>query len=119
MDIRLYEGDIFRNTGGAYEYIEGIEELVQRVRMTVSIPKSSAVCPFGAGALLCSIDEKSDRAKSTAKMLIEETLVDVRGAEVEVQALWRDDKGDLNLKLRLTYNGVYSDLEVTAGNADL
>ena len=90
MDVRISDGDIAMASSGDYIYITGIEEAVQRVRISALTQKGDFIYDRELGtdysglhaddALLC---EKLD-------LLIKESCADIRDTAVEVLSCDRE-----------------------------
>lgn len=91
MDVKIAQGDIAMVASGEYEYITGIEEAVQRVRISALTVKGDFVYDRELGT-----DYRSLRAEELSvgqlDMLIKESCADIYGTCVQVLSFDKDRK---------------------------
>ncbi len=84
MDVRISDGDIAVLSSGSYEYICGIEEAVQRVRLSAMTVKGDFIYDRELGTDYSGISADDPLLKEKLDMVIREACADVYLTEAEV-----------------------------------
>ncbi len=84
MDVRISDGDIAMTSSGCYEYITGIEEAVQRVRLSALTVRGDFIYDRGLGTDYGDLSTDDELFLQKLDMLIKEACADIAGTEVEV-----------------------------------
>ena len=84
MDVRISDGDIAVLSCGSYEYISGIEEAVQRVRLSAMTVKGDFIYDRELGTDYRGIQANEPMQVKKLDMVIKEACADIYGTQVEV-----------------------------------
>ncbi len=84
MDVRISDGDIKMASSGAYEYITGLEEAVQRVRLSAMTVKGDFIYDRGLGTDYGELSADDELLTEKLDMLIKESCADIAYTQVEV-----------------------------------
>ena len=84
MDVRLSDGDIAMTASGDYLYITGIEEAVQRVRISALTMKGDFVYDRELGTDYRGLSADDSMLCEKLDMLIKESCADICNTQVEV-----------------------------------
>ncbi|HBE15913.1 MAG TPA: hypothetical protein DCY72_06710 [Ruminococcaceae bacterium] len=84
MDVRLSDGDIAMTASGDYLYITGIEEAVQRVRISALTMKGDFVYDRELGTDYRGLRADDSMLCEKLDMLIKESCADIFDTQVEV-----------------------------------
>lgn len=84
MDVRLSDGDIAMTASGDYLYITGIEEAVQRVRISTLTMKGDFVYDRELGTDYRGLRADDSMLCEKLDMLIKESCADIFDTQVEV-----------------------------------
>lgn len=84
MDVRLSDGDIAMTASGDYLYITGIEEAVQRVRISALTMKGDFVYDRELGTDYRGLRADDNMLCEKLDMLIKESCADIFDTQVEV-----------------------------------
>lgn len=90
MDVRLLDGDIEMVSSGNYRYITGLEEAVQRVRISALTVKGDFVYDRELGTDYRGLSADDALLVEKLDMLIKESCADIHDTEVEVLSCDRD-----------------------------
>lgn len=84
MDVRISDGDIAMLSSGSYVYITGIEEAVQRVRISAMTMKGDFIYDRELGTDYSGLRADDPLLVQKLDMLIKESCSDIYGTSVEV-----------------------------------
>lgn len=84
MDIRIDNGDIVALSSDSYEYIRGIEEAVQRVRISALTVRGDFIYDRELGTDYSGIGKYDPLLREKLDMVIKESCADICGTDVEV-----------------------------------
>lgn len=84
MDVRLIDGEIYRDSDGNYAYISGMDEMVQRVRIACTVPLGSYIYNRALGIDLCDISPVRETLTERLDLRVKEACVNIDNAYVEV-----------------------------------
>ena len=84
MDVRISAGDIAMTSSGCYEYITGIEEAVQRVRLSALTVRGDFIYDRGLGTDYGDLSTDDELFLQKLDMLIKESCADICNTQVEV-----------------------------------
>lgn len=84
MDVRISDGDIAMTASGDYLYITGIEEAVQRVRISALTMKGDFVYDRELGTDYRGLSADDSMLCEKLDMLIKESCADICNTQVEV-----------------------------------
>lgn len=84
MDVHISNGDIAALSSGSYEYICGIVEAVQRVRISALTVRGDFVYDRELGTDYSGIDSSDPLLCEKLDMVIKESCADIFGTDVEV-----------------------------------
>ncbi|MBQ3264326.1 MAG: hypothetical protein IJH07_00980 [Ruminococcus sp.] len=84
MDVRVSNGDIFMTVSGDYCYITGIEEAVQRVRLSALTFKGEFIYDRELGTDYSGIDAYDDMLCEKLEAVLRESCADICDTQVEV-----------------------------------
>ena len=84
MDVKLSNGDIAMTASGDYLYIIGIEEAVQRVRISALTMKGDFVYDRELGTDYRGLSADDSMLCEKLDMLIKESCADICNTQVEV-----------------------------------
>lgn len=108
MDAKIENKDICTDSTGEYVMIEGIDEVIQRAVISLTVPKGSFVYDKSLGSDF--IDFKADDIKQ-AEMIINESLANMGNVYVKVKSISRVDN-KINMSITVNYNNISVDKEV-------
>ena len=107
MDVRISDGDIAMLSSGSYEYITGIEEAVQRVRISALTMKGDFIYDRELGTDYSGLSADDPLLVEKLDLLIKESCSDIYGASVEVLSC-----DDLTAVIRVTCQNSETTTEV-------
>ena len=107
MDVRISDGDIAMLSSGSYEYITGIEEAVQRVRISALTMKCDFIYDRELGTDYRGLSADDPLLVEKLDMLIKESCSDICGTSVEVLSC-----DDLTAIIRVTCQNSETTTEV-------
>ena len=84
MDVRISDSDIAMLSSGRYEYITGIEEAVQRVRISALTMKGDFIYDRELGTDYRGLSADDPLLLEKLDLLIKESCSDIYGTSVEV-----------------------------------
>ena len=84
MDVRISDGDIAVTVSGGYEYITGIEEAVQRVRLSALTAKGDFIYDRELGTDYSGLRADDDLLEDKLEMLLREACADIADTQVRV-----------------------------------
>ncbi len=114
MDTRLKDGDFDRDARGLPVSISGLDELLQRCLIRLSVPKGSFLPDQTLGSELKSLLRKKPRElESEAYQLVAGALEPVKGVRVDRVEARQKTQDRLELRVFLEYNNTKSVLDVT------
>ena len=90
MDVRISDGDIALTVSGGYEYINGIEEAVQRVRLSALTVKGDFIYDRELGTDYSNLRADDELFEDKLEMLLREACADMNDTEVRVLSCPRD-----------------------------
>lgn len=109
MDVRIAHGDIARVASGSYEYITGIEEAVQRVRISALTQKGDFVYDRELGTDYTGLSADDELLKEKLDLRVKESCADIFDTVVEV-LLWSQRRKTMLIKV--TYQNMIQMTEV-------
>lgn len=109
MDVRVSDGDIAMVASGDYIYITGIEEAVQRVRISALTMKGDFVYDRKLGTDYCGLSAEDEMLCEKLDMLIKESCADIYDTRVEVLSC---DSESLTAILKVSYQNEETTTEV-------
>lgn len=99
MDVRISDGDVLLSAAGMTEYLCGVHEAAQRVRIAASVDKGSFIYNRALGADYAALDERQPLTESL-DMLIREAAAGAADTEVSVTSA-----DEHSAVLRITHGG--------------
>ena len=109
MDIKISNGDIAMVSSGDYIYITGIEEAVQRVRISALTVKGDFVYDRELGTDYSGISADDDMLCEKLEILLKESCADIHDTVVEVVSC---DSESLVAVLKIIYQNRETTTEV-------
>lgn len=106
MDVHIIDGDVAMLSSGSYEYITGIEEAVQRVRISAMTVKGDFIYDRELGTDYGSLSADDELLTEKLDMLIKESCADISDTRVEALSCDRDT-------LITVIKVIYKDTETT------
>lgn len=103
MDVMLEKGDFVTDVTGRPLYIDGIEEVLQRVKFSLSTHKGDFVYnkDFGCETPILTPDE---RCLKNVEAQLREALVNIRGVRIDILSAKALEEG-LLVQFDLAYGG--------------
>lgn len=111
MDIKINNSDISLDLQGEYEFISGIDEVVQKLLICSKIHKGSFIYNKELGTRLRDIDPNSKIRVLTATAILNEALIDVKGARAEVVSFDKTNSG-IAMMFKVRFRGEERNVEV-------
>ena len=108
MDAKLKDKDICTDSTGEYVMIDGIEEIIQRAVISLTVPKGSFVYDKNLGSDYN--DFKANDIKQ-AEMIINESLVNMGNVYIKVKSI-SNEGNKINMSITVNYNNISVDKEV-------
>lgn len=90
MDVRVAQGDIAMVTSGEYIYITGLEEAVQRARISALTMKGDFVYDRELGTDYRGLSADDSMLREKLDLLIKESCADIHDTRVDVLSCDRD-----------------------------
>lgn len=90
MDVKIANGDIAMVSSGDYRYITGIEEAVQRVRISALTVKGDFVYDRELGTDYRNLSADDSMLCEKLELLLKESCADIHDTAVEVVSCDRD-----------------------------
>ena len=84
MDVRLQNGDLSMTEAGALNYVHGVEEAVQRVRIAASVRKGDFIYQRGLGTDYGTLSADDPMIREKLDLLIREATAGIVGADIRV-----------------------------------
>ena len=109
MDVRIANGDIMMVTSGDYQYITGIEEAVQRVRISALTVKGDFVYDRELGTDYSGLSADDSMLCEKLDMLIKESCADIHNTVVDVTDC---DRTTMTAILKIQYKDEETTTEV-------
>lgn len=109
MDVRIADGDIALTTSGDYIYITGIEEAVQRARISALTMKGDFVYDRELGTDYRGLSADDSMLCEKLDMLIKESCADIDDTRVEVLSCNRES---MTVILKVNYQNEETTTEV-------
>ena len=113
LDTALYDGDFLLSNRNRLVKISGIEEVLQKVFIILSVKKGSFCYDRNFGSEIYKLKNYEDHLEERAKMLVEQALYNldyVKVTDVDVENDLEND--DITLTLHLIIDEETYDLEV-------
>ena len=98
MDVKIAQGDIERVASGSYRYITGIEEAVQRVRISALTQKGDFVYDRELGTDYTGLSADDELIKEKLDLRLKESCADIDGTTVKAE-LWNPQRRALLIKV--------------------
>ena len=109
MDVKVTAGDIAMVASGDYIYITGLEEAVQRARISALTVKGDFIYDRELGTDYRGLSADDDMLCEKLDMLIKESCADIHDTRVEVLSCDRDS---LTAVLKVRYQNEETTTEV-------
>ncbi len=109
MDVRIADGDIAMVSSGSYAYITGIEEAVQRVRISALTVKGDFVYDRELGTDYSELHPDDGMLCEKLELLLRESCADIHDTAVEVISCNRES---LIAVLKVSYRNQETTTEV-------
>ncbi|MBQ6413262.1 MAG: hypothetical protein IJI19_07280 [Ruminococcus sp.] len=109
MNVKITNGDIEMVTSGDYRYITGIEEAVQRVRISALTVKGDFVFDRELGTDYSGLSSDDDMLCEKLELLLKESCADIHDTAVEVVSC---DKNSMVAVLRVIFRNRETTTEV-------
>ncbi|MBQ3285350.1 MAG: hypothetical protein IJH40_06880 [Ruminococcus sp.] len=109
MDVKVSDGDIAMVASGDYRYITGIEEAVQRVRISALTFKGDFIYDRELGTDYSGLSADDDMLCEKLELLLKESCVDIHDTTVEVASC---DSESLIAVLKITFRNRETTTEV-------
>ena len=90
MDVRLQNGDLAMTEAGELDYVHGVEEAVQRVRIAASLRKGAFPYRRGMGTDYGDLSADDPMIREKLDLLIREATAGIVGADVRVGSFSRE-----------------------------
>lgn len=90
MDVRIANGDVAMVSSGDYAYITGVEEAVQRVRISALTVKGDFVYDRELGTDYSGLSADDELLCEKLELRLRESCADIRDTAVEVVSCDRD-----------------------------
>lgn len=110
MDIRLSNGDFYFDNG-AFSYVRGIEEAVQRAYIACKVKKISFIYNRELGADLSSLDRTRPDFARALQMALREAAFDVPNIRLTVKSVRKTGNGTIAV-LAIERSGEIRETEV-------
>ncbi len=91
MDVKIENKDIATDSCYSPLYIQGIEEIAQRVKIACTIKKGSFVYDANLGSFAHTVDLSDDMAQEKLEMIFKEATIDIPYTTLRITKL---DKGN-------------------------
>ena len=103
MDTLLQDGEFFINERGYPETLEGLELLMQQIRIRLTVQKGSFVLNPSLGSRMSTLDFSDiQKAAAQAKSFAEEALADLGFVLVDQSGVSRLESGHYQINLFLS-----------------
>lgn len=113
LDTALYDGDFLLSNRNRVVKISGIEEILQKVFIILSVKKGSFCYNRNFGSELYKLRNYEDHLEERAKMLVEQALYNLDYVKVTDVDFENDSENDeITLTLHLIIDEETYDLEV-------
>lgn len=109
MDAKIENRDIVIDNSGNFQMTDGIDEIVQQIKVNINVPKGSFIYNRALGSYCREISNVNDL--KTLEMMINESLVDMYGVYVKITGTETNTQG-LKLFLNISYKELNVDREV-------
>ena len=109
MDVRITQGDIAMVSSGSYIYITGIEEAVQRVRISALTVKGDFIYDRELGTDYSNLGADDPMLCEKLELLLKESCADIADTAVEVVSC---DRETLTAVIKVTYQNTETTTEV-------
>lgn len=109
MDVKIDNGDIAMVSSGDYRYITGIEEAVQRVRLSALTVKGDFIYDRDLGTDYRDISADDSLLREKLELVIKESCADIHDTQVEVLSC---DKSTMVAVLKIIYQNNETTTEV-------
>lgn len=110
MDVKLRNGDMVLDSTGSVVYIDGMEEIVQRVLICVTARKGSFLYQKNLGCD-ARVDFSTERGMKKLESRLREAILPVAGAELVLREAKSTDEG-IRAFITIIYNDEKMDTEV-------
>lgn len=108
MDAKIENKDISTDSTGEYVMIDGLEEIIQRAVISLTVPKGSFIYHKSLGSN--SSELKLNNIKQ-AEMIINESLINIGNIYIKVKNI-TSSGNSIKLSLTINYDGNSVDKEV-------
>lgn len=113
MDTKIINGDFVRSTAGLLQTVECFEELLQRVKIRLTVPLGSFACQPSLGSRLSLVYNEEQRLRSQrAVQLAQESLSEI--PDVSVLSANVNSGGD-KIVFKIMSNNQIGEVEVNLG----
>lgn len=109
MDAKIQNRDICIDDTGNYEMAEGIEEIIQQIKINICACKGKFIYDRNLGSLCNEIN--TDDIKEV-EMLVNESLINMNDVYAKVRKIQRTSEG-LIMYLNIFYKELIESIEVT------
>lgn len=109
MDVKITNGDIEMTASGDYRYITGIEEAVQRVRLSALTVKGDFIFDRELGTDYSGLSSDDDMLCEKLELLLKESCADIHDTAVEVISC---DKSSMVAVLKVIFRDCETTTEV-------
>ena len=109
MDVRISDGDIAMLSSGSYVYITGIEEAVQRVRISALTMKGDFIYDRELGTDYSGLSPDDELLLQQLDSRIKESCADIHDTAVAVTAV---DRNTMTAVIRINYQNKETTTEV-------
>lgn len=112
MDVKIKDLDIVTKACGDALYIDGIDEIMQRIKIACSVKKGSFVYDKTFGSVACTLDFDDPMITQKLEMLFKEACIEVPYTDLSVLSVQKD--GDkLKARVKITCHNESGTVEVT------
>ncbi len=108
MDAKIENKDIYTDATGDYVMIDGIDEIIQRAIISLTVPKGSFVYDKNLGSNYS--DFKANDIKQ-AEMIINESLINIGNIYIKIKNI-TSSGNKIIMSLTVNYNNISVDKEV-------
>lgn len=92
MDVKIDNKDIVLTDCGVPQYIDGIDEIVQRVKIACSVKKGSFLYDRELGSYAHTVDLSQQSALEKLEMIYKEASIDIPYTDLKVLSVNTEDK---------------------------
>lgn len=111
MDIKIKDSDIYLTSSMNTVYIDGIDEIVQRVQIACTAKKGEFAYDRDFGIDLSDIDFESEMLEDILQLRIDEATLDIKNAQITLKSVDKT-QDPVMMTLEIEYMGKTRETEV-------